>query len=165
MNRNVKISSNKKMNSSAKMKGLFLSLLMSSIAGGAYADECSFTIAATDAMQFDAKTIEVAASCKEFTVNLVHSGKLPKNVMGHNWVLTSEANQRAVAADGIAAGLANNYLKVGDERVIAATAIIGGGEKTSVTFPISALNSGESYAFFCSFPGHSAIMKGSLALK
>lgn len=154
-----------KMNKGMRMKNVILSVLISSIAGVAYADECDFTITATDAMQFDAKSIAVASSCKEFTVNLVHAGKLPKNVMGHNWVLTTESNQRLVAADGIAAGLDNNYLKAGDDRVIAATEIVGGGAETSVTFPVSALKSGEVYSFFCSFPGHSAIMKGSLTLK
>ena len=37
---------------------------------------------------------------------------------------------------------------------------VGGGQTTSVTFPTSALKKGESYTFFCSFPGHSSIMKG-----
>jgi azurin len=45
--------------------------------------------------------------------------------------------------------------------VIANTKVIGGGQTTSVKFATSALKAGESYTFFCSFPGHSAIMKGA----
>ncbi|HEY8683885.1 MAG TPA: hypothetical protein VIM06_12000 [Rhodanobacter sp.] len=32
------------------------------------------------------------------------------------------------------------------------------------TFKLSALKAGESYVFFCSFPGHAALMKGTLSL-
>ena len=45
--------------------------------------------------------------------------------------------------------------------MIAHTKVIGGGQTTSVKFPTSALKKGEAYTFFCSFPGHSAIMKGA----
>ena len=68
-------------------------------------------------------------------------------------------------ADAIAAGLDNHYIKPEDERVIAFTNIIGGGEKTSVTFSVDKLKAGEDYTFFCSFPGHIALMKGTVSLK
>ena len=42
------------------------------------------------------------------------------------------------------------------------TKVVGGGESTSVTFPMSALKAGESYTYECTFPGHSALMKGTL---
>ena len=42
--------------------------------------------------------------------------------------------------------------------------MIGGGESTSVTFDVSKLAAGEDYSFFCSFPGHYSLMKGSLTL-
>ena len=48
------------------------------------AAECSVDIAGNDQMQFDKKEITVSKSCKQFTVNLKHPGKLAKNVMGHN---------------------------------------------------------------------------------
>ena len=49
---------------------------------------CDVAIEANDAMQFNKPSIAVPASCKQFTVNLKHVGKLPKAAMGHNWVLT-----------------------------------------------------------------------------
>jgi azurin len=148
-----------------KIKCLALSILFSAIACTALAEECSITVTSNDAMQFDTKTIAVSNTCKEFTVKLIHSGKLPKNVMGHNWVLSKTDDRQPVSTDGMGAGAENNYLKPGDERVIASTIIIGGGENTSVTFPVNKLTAGVSYTFFCSFPGHNAIMQGSLTLK
>jgi azurin len=67
-----------------------------------------------------------------------------------------------VSSDGIAAGFASDHIKKGDARVIAHTKIVGGGQTTSITFPTSALKKGESYTYFCSFPGHASMMKGSL---
>jgi azurin len=128
------------------------------------AEECSFTLNSNDAMQFDQKVIVVNKTCKEFTLNLAHTGKLPKTVMGHNWVLSKTEDAKAVASDGLAAGVDNQYVKPGDERVIAFTKLIGGGESASVTFPVSKLTAGGAYTFFCSFPGHIAIMQGTLTL-
>ena len=56
------------------------------------------------------------------------------------------------------------YVKPGDARVIAHTKVIGGGETDSVSFDVSKLKAGDSYAWFCSFPGHASIMKGTLTL-
>lgn len=146
-----------------KMKYLVLPLL-SALANFSLADDCAITITSNDAMQFDTKSISVKSSCKEFTVNLKHTGKLPKNVMGHNWVLSKADDKQGITTDGMAAGIDNNYLKVGDVRLIAFTPIIGGGESTSVTFPVSKLKVGDTYTFFCSYPGHNAIMQGTLTL-
>lgn len=141
-----------------------LAALLSAAAVPAMAAECATNIEGNDAMQFNVKEITVDKSCKEFTVNLKHVGKLPVTAMGHNWVLTTQADMQAAATDGMAAGADHAYIKANDERVIAHTKLIGGGEETSVTFDVSKLKAGEDYAYFCSFPGHWAIMKGSLKL-
>lgn len=130
----------------------------------ALAAECKVTVDSTDAMQFVTKSLVVPASCKNFTITLKHTGKLPRNVMGHNLVLGKAADMAAINADGMKAGLDNQYVKPGDARVIAATKVIGGGESTSVSFPVAKLKAGESYTYFCSFPGHSALMKGTLTV-
>ncbi len=126
---------------------------------------CSVEIGGNDAMQFDRRTIEVDRACTDFTVTLRHTGKLAKNVMGHNWVLTTTADMPGTASDGQKAGLAAGFLKAGDARVIAHTPMIGGGESTSVTFAVARLAAGTAYTYFCSFPGHWGIMKGTLTLK
>ena len=129
-----------------------------------WAADCKVEIDGNDAMQFNKKTMTIPQSCKQFTVTLKHVGKLPKAQMGHNWVLTKTADMAGVVSDGVAAGLDKNYVKAGDTRVMAHTKVIGGGESDSVTFSTSAMKMGETYDYFCSFPGHSAIMKGTLTL-
>ena len=128
------------------------------------AADCSAEIEGNDAMQFNKTSIEIGKDCKDFTLKLKHAGKLPKQAMGHNWVLAKTADVQPVATDGIAAGAAQNYVKPGDARVIAHTKLVGGGESDSVTFPVARLVPAGSYSFFCSFPGHSSLMKGTLKL-
>ncbi|RZI97435.1 MAG: azurin [Haliea sp.] len=130
----------------------------------AAAPSCAIDIEANDAMQFNKNAIEVSKACKQFTVTLKHVGKLPKAAMGHNWVLTKSADLQPVATDGMAAGLDKQYVKAGDVRVIAHTKVLGPGETDKVVLPVTKLQAAESYTFFCSFPGHSGIMKGTLKL-
>ncbi|HEQ0007251.1 TPA: azurin [Pseudomonas aeruginosa] len=139
--------------------------LLSLLSAPLLAAECSVDIQGNDQMQFNTNAITVDKSCKQFTVNLSHPGNLPKNVMGHNWVLSTAADMQGVVTDGMASGLDKDYLKPDDSRVIAHTKLIGLGEKDSVTFDVSKLKEGEQYMFFCTFPGHSALMKGTLTLK
>ncbi len=129
------------------------------------AAECKTTVDSTDQMSFNTKEIVIDKSCKTFTVELTHSGSLPKNVMGHNLVISKTADMQPIATDGLAAGIDKNYLKDGDERVIAHTKIIGAGEKDTLTIDVSKLAAGTDYGFFCSFPGHISMMKGTLTLK
>ena len=125
---------------------------------------CKLEITGNDLMQFDKKEMKVAKDCGSVEVTLKHIGKLPAASMGHNWTLVKTADAAAVANDGLSAGLAANYIKEGDPRVIAHTKVVGGGESTSVTFPMSKLKAGESYTYICTFPGHSALMKGTLTV-
>lgn len=129
------------------------------------ADGCSVNIAGDDAMKYDIAQITVPKTCTDFTVNLTHTGTLPVGAMGHNVVISKTADMDAVVKDGGAAGAAAGYIKAGDARVVAATSMIGGGETTSVTFPVAKLGDGSGYSFFCSFPGHLALMKGSIVLQ
>lgn len=150
------------------IKNLFGSatILIASVvfAGSAAAVDCEVTVEANDAMQYSTSEITVDQSCQEFTVHLKHVGKLPAASMGHNWVLSKTADVEAISKDAIAAGGSNGYLKADDPRVIAHTKMLGGSEEDSVTFETSKLASGESYEFFCSFPGHHMMMKGHLKL-
>ncbi|MDG9927774.1 MULTISPECIES: azurin [Pseudomonas] len=130
----------------------------------AFAAECAVEVNSTDQMTFETKSIDVSKSCKTFTVTLKHTGTMPKQVMGHNWVLSKTADAQAIATDGIAAGVDNDYIKAGDERVIAHTKLIGGGETATVSFDVAKLEAGTPYEFFCSFPGHIGLMKGELKL-
>lgn len=128
------------------------------------ADNCSTTIEGNDMMQYNKSEITVPKSCDKFTVTLKHTGKLPRAAMGHNWVLTKASDEKAVLADGAKAGVDNDYVKSDDERIIAHTKLIGGGESDSVTFDTSTLKD-SPFTYFCSFPGHEALMHGTLSVE
>ncbi len=128
--------------------------------------QCQIEIEADDQMKFNIDHFVVDTSaCKEFTVTLHHVGSLAKEAMGHNIVITTEKDYPNVAVDGMAAGLKNNYIKPDDERVLVSTNIIGGGKTTKATFKTNILEVGGDYEFFCSFPGHYAIMRGKVEVK
>ena len=126
---------------------------------------CETEIESNDAMQYNVNSITVPASCSEFKITLKHVGKMPVAAMGHNVVITTSDNMQQVVADGMAAGLEADYVKAGDDKVIAHTKMIGGGETTSVTFDVSKIQGGGPYKFFCSFPGHAALMNGSISVE
>lgn len=126
---------------------------------------CSFEIQGNDAMRFSTNKMVVPKSCETFTVTLRHVGRMPKTVMGHNWVLTHENDYREVAKAGIKAGASAGFLNLPDERILAHTDLVGAGESSSVTFNVGDLKEGEPYIFFCSFPGHFAMMKGTLTVE
>jgi azurin len=129
---------------------------------GAQAKTCALTISSNDQMQFDQPELKLAADCTSVELTLKHSGTLPATAMGHNWVLTETAAMRSVALAGMNAGAAAGYVKAGDERVLAATPVIGGGGSTKISFSTAKLTKGGDYSFFCSFPGHWSVMKGKL---
>ena len=111
--------------------------LLTLASGQLLAAECKVTVDSTDQMSFNTKEITIDKSCKQFTVELTHSGNLPKNVMGHNVVIAKTADMHGIDADGIKAGAAADYVKAGDTRVIAHSKVIGGGETTSVSIPVA----------------------------
>lgn len=144
--------------SSIKLVFLGLGLL----AGSAQAKTCELGIEGNDAMQFNLKELTIEKDCKEVKITLKHTGKLPKAAMGHNVVITSDKDMPAVLTEAAKAGVAKDFLPEGDKRIVAATKLVGGGETTTVTFARDTLKAGETYKFFCSFPGHSGLMQGSI---
>lgn len=127
--------------------------------------DCKATIDSDDAMKYDPKEITVPSSCKQFSITLKHNGKMPAAAMGHNVVIAKTADKDGVLADGAAAKIENNFVKPNDERVVAHTKLIGGGQEDTLTFDVSKLAAGEAYEYFCSFPGHYAMMNGKLTVK
>jgi azurin len=123
---------------------------------------CKLAITGTDLMQYDKKELAVAADCTSVELTLTHGGKLPKEAMGHNWVLVNTPDLSAVANSGMSAGVANNYIDKSDKKVLASTKLVGGGESATVTFPTSILKTGGAYSFLCTFPGHNSVMRGVL---
>lgn len=128
------------------------------------APNCAIKLKAGDDMKFDQKSVTVSAGCKSISVELQHTGKLPVAAMGHNVVIAATPDADAVARDGLKAGAAAGYLPAGDARVLAATKMIGGGQSATATLPGSKLKAGGAYTFLCSFPGHSALMRGTVVV-
>ena len=124
---------------------------------------CATTIESNDAMQYNVDAITVPSSCSKFTINLKHVGKLPVAAMGHNVVISTASDMPGIARDGMTVTPA--HIKAGDSRVLAASKMIGGGESTSVSFDVSKIKAGGPFKFFCSFPGHLALMQGNIAVQ
>tara|TARA_B100000965_G_C19296588_1_gene628300 strand:+ start:66 stop:536 length:471 start_codon:yes stop_codon:yes gene_type:complete len=122
--------------------------------------EISIKLSSSDNMLFD-KNIIYVNSRQKITLTLVHTGKLDKKIMGHNFVLLKKdvdvidfATKAMIARD-------SDYIPEGNE-TIAYTKMIGGGESDTIVF--DAPEKG-SYNYICSFPGHYGIMKGILIVK
>lgn len=146
------------------IRKLAVAAVLTALAVPVWADDCAVTIEGTDQMTYNLSEIDVKKSCEKFTVNLKHVGQLPAASMGHNWVLSKAEDYQVVAQESMALSLEKNYVNDADERVLAHTEVVGGGEETSVTFDVNKLKEGQDYTYFCSFPGHYALMHGTLKL-
>jgi len=147
----------------AQVRAMF-ALLLAAVAPAVLAAECSIEIEGRPGKRFEPQQIQVSRQCERFTVVLKHVGKNSKEEAGHNWVLTPASELDAVIADGLAAGVASDYLQPGDARILAHTAMLGGGERDSVSFSPRLLEAGRPYVYFCSFPPHALMMRGTLTL-
>ncbi|MEP0007480.1 MAG: azurin [Balneola sp.] len=118
------------------------------------------TVEANDRMQFDTKEISVKAG-EKITLTLKHVGKLPKQAMGHNWVLLKEGVVVKDFAMEAMKAKDNDYLPKDSKDVIVATELLGGGETDTITFEAPAKG---TYTFICTFPGHYGIMQGTFVV-
>ncbi|HEY9030319.1 MAG TPA: azurin [Kangiella sp.] len=114
-----------------------------------------------DAMKFDVSEIKVKAG-EEVKLTLNHTGKLAKDVMGHNFVVLATGTDVQAFANAAIQAKANDYIPEGDDRVLAHTKVIGGGESDTITFTLKEKG---TYEFICSFPGHSFMMKGVIIVE
>lgn len=146
------------------MNKLIITVTTLFLFGSSLASECEITINGNDMMQYDVNTINVSSSCANFDIKLNHSGKLDKSIMGHNIVIVpTDSFDEIIGMISMEAGIDNGFLP-SDDRVIAKTAMIGGGETTTTSFDPAKLEAGKEYTFFCSFPGHYGIMRGKLSI-
>ena len=95
-------------------------------------------------------------------IKLTFSNKSNKTSgMSHNFVLAQPGTETEVANAGMAAGAEKGWIAEGPN-VVAHTKLLNAGESDTISFV--APKAGE-YPYFCSFPGHSALMKGVLSIK
>lgn len=117
-----------------------------------------------DTMRFNITTIE-AAPGEAIRVELKNIGRMPKQSMGHNFILLQPMTDTEVNAFGIAASMAAPlYLPKDMSKVIAhSTKILGPGESETIDF--KAPDAPGEYPYLCTFPGHFATMRGKLIVK
>lgn len=147
-------------------------------AAEASAADCALIIEGTDQMQYQVggkplKTMTVPTNCPQhtFTVTLKHVGKLPKQVMGHNFVVSATSDAKSINDEAVKLGPSKDYLvdmklEPFKTKVIAtAMKLLAGGESEDIKIDTSRLKKGGDYTFFCTFPGHFTMMQGKLEVK
>lgn len=117
-------------------------------------------ITANDQMKFSVTTIEAKVG-EELKIVLTNGGTLPKEAMGHNFVLLKVGSDPAAFAAASIAAKDTDYVPAAlKDQVVVHTEVLGPRKSAEVTFKVTA--AGE-YPFLCSFPAHFMVgMKGVL---
>lgn len=123
-------------------------------------DGADITLNAGDDMKFDLTEIKVKEG-EKVTITLRHTGKMSKEAMGHNFVLLAAGTSLTDFAAKAIQAKDTDYIPAGNE-VVAHTKLLSGGESDTIEFTAPAKG---TYEFLCSFPGHSAIMKGTFIVE
>jgi azurin len=124
----------------------------------------SITITGNDLMRFNQTEFTVPAG-SEVTVVFQNAGRMPKETMGHNLVILEQGVDPIAFSTASMAHPAANYISPDyQDKVIAATKILGPGESETLTF--TAPSDPGKYPYVCSFPGHTpAGMKGLMIVQ
>lgn len=121
----------------------------------------TLALSGNDMMQFDKNEL-MAKSGEKITLTFRHVGQLDKRVMGHNFVLLKPGTDiTGFANEAAAVGESGDWIPNDGVQVIAHTKMLGGGQTDVITFDAPAPG---IYDFICSFPGHSAMMRGTLTV-
>lgn len=128
-------------------------------------EACKTKITSSTKMLYSTKKLVIPSSCTNFTIEFAYIGKLKKNIMGHNLVIAKSKEMDAVLKKALIRGLKYDYLPGPESSIVASTKLLSGGEKETIILKMDKFNFKESYSFFCTFPGHSALMKGEIEFK
>jgi azurin len=128
------------------------------------APEKSVVIVTNDAMKFSVTRIEVSPG-QPVHVELRNEGTMPKDSMGHNWILLKAGSDAAAYAMAAIPAKADGYQpKALANEVVAVIPLLGPKETGSVSF--AAPTKPGVYPYICSCSGHSlAGMRGELVVK
>ena len=119
-------------------------------------------ITANDQMKFSVAAIEAKAG-EQLKIVLRNVGTLPKEAMGHNWVLLKPGTDLNAFAMAAMTAKDTDYVPAAHkDKVVASIKVLGPKQSADATFAAPA--AGE-YPFICSFPGHYMLMKGTLTVK
>lgn len=115
----------------------------------------------SDQMKFNKNEIKVNAG-DVVVLTFEHVGKMSKETMGHNFVLLKKDTNVQEFGQEALEYKDNDYIPEDSDAIITHTKMLGGGEKTEITF--KAPEKGK-YDYICSFPGHVALMNGILVVE
>lgn len=124
----------------------------------------TINIQANDTMKYDVTSIE-AKPGEEIKVVLTNVGVVPKEAMGHNWVLLKAGTDAMAFVTASAAAKDTGYVPAAmKDQVLAHIEQLGPKQSGEVTFK-APTEPGE-YQYLCTFPGHFQVgMKGTLTVK
>ena len=146
------------------MKTFFTMVCASILATSVFASNCEIKIEGSDMMKYDVAEITLDTSCDQTKISIKHAGKLPINAMGHNIVIVEEKNLSKITQQiNFSLGVEKGYLPESED-IIFISAMVGGGDTTDLEVDMSKLDKTRSYVFFCSFPGHWALMRGKIKI-
>ncbi|HMR19187.1 MAG TPA: azurin [Sphingobacterium sp.] len=118
----------------------------------------SWTVEGNDQMKFDTELIRVKAG-EPVELTLKNVGELPKEAMGHNFVVLAPGVDLATFGGEAASAADNDYIpKSSLSSILAHTKLLGPGEEDKISFTLEA----GVYDYLCSFPGHWGVMKGKI---
>lgn len=120
-------------------------------------------LTANDTMKYNITTIEAKAG-EQLKVTLTNTGTLPKEAMGHNWVLLKAGTDVAAFDAAAAAAKDTDFIPTAlKDQVLASIPTLGPRKSGEAVFTVPA--PGE-YPFLCTFPAHYQVgMKGTLIVK
>ena len=112
-----------------------------------------------DRIRYSVTRFEVVTG-ERVTLELVHTGQLSKQAMGHNVVILAPGTDLTAFALSAATARATDFIPgESDEQILAHTELIGGGETTALDFVAPAPG---RYEYLCTFPGHFGMMRGEM---
>ena len=124
----------------------------------------TLNIDATDTMKYSVTEL-TAKPGEKLHVVLKAVGSMPKIAMAHNFVLLKAGVSPQDVANAAFNARATDFIPAEmKDKILAHTALAGGGETVDVTF--TAPSKPGKYDYLCTFPGHfSQGMKGTLTVK
>lgn len=112
----------------------------------------TINVKGTDNMKFDVNLIE-AAPGETIRITFETVSNLPKQAMGHNIAIIDLGVDLEEFVMASISARDNDYIAPEfEDRVIAHTAMIGGGETSTIEFTVP--ETPGDYEYACTFPGH-----------
>lgn len=118
----------------------------------------TWTVEGTDQMKFNTELIRVKAG-EDVSLTFKNVGTMPKESMGHNFVVLQPGVDLATFGGEAATAADNDYIpKSSLSSIIAHSKLLGPGEEDKITFNLQK----GVYTYICSFPGHYGVMQGKI---